>query len=73
MIDSFKKWLLITYQFISGTRKNNGSIAMNRAEMLSAFTVAIIYLVGGGRQKLLGSYDIGQYSMMINVQITTEL
>lgn len=46
---------------------------MKRAEMFSAFTVAIIYLVEGGRQKLLGSYDIGQYSMMINVQIATEL
>lgn len=44
-----------------------------QTEMLSAFTVSTIHLVGGGRQKLLGSCDTVQYSTMMNVQIAMEL
>lgn len=58
---------------MSDTRQNTGNIAVNKAEMLSAFTVSTIHLVRGGRQKLLGSCDTVQYSTMMNVQIAMEL
>lgn len=71
MIDSFiEEMILITY-YVSDTRQNTGIIAMNKAEMFSAHT--IIYLSGGGRQKLLSSSDTVRYRIMMNVWIATEV